>query len=157
MKSSETAVIKGVQKSGTHVPEKATSTKKAEAKADGKMSAKPAPAAVGVASPVPVQEKSWEGSSEDWRQDYNGAKRKGMTTEQYQDTAGDRVADAAGERRMRAEESNKVQNAPSYKPGTRASTNSPKVSHGYGHPAGSRDGHLRCSGHSGAHRIGKKK
>jgi len=29
--------------------------------------------------------------------------------------------------------------------------------HGYGHADGQRQGHLRTSGHSGAHRIGKKR
>lgn len=33
----------------------------------------------------------------------------------------------------------------------------PKATHGFGHPVSARDGHLRNSGHSGAHRIGKKK
>lgn len=32
----------------------------------------------------------------------------------------------------------------------------PKATHGFGHPVTARDGHLRNSGHSGAHRIGKK-
>lgn len=36
-------------------------------------------------------------------------------------------------------------------------TSSGRMSHGYGHPAPARDGCLRTSGHSGAHRIGKKK
>ncbi len=32
-----------------------------------------------------------------------------------------------------------------------------KEAHGYGHPVTARSGNLRCSGHSGAHRIGKRK
>lgn len=32
-----------------------------------------------------------------------------------------------------------------------------REAHNYGHPAHARDGKLRTSGHSGAHRIGKKK
>ena len=32
----------------------------------------------------------------------------------------------------------------------------PHASHGYGHPAPARIGHLRLSGHTGAHRIGKR-
>jgi hypothetical protein len=31
-----------------------------------------------------------------------------------------------------------------------------KAAHGYGHPAAARVGHLRLSGHSGAHLLGKK-
>lgn len=42
------------------------------------------------------------------------------------------------------------------KPPTAANTGS-KQPHGFGHPSSARDGKLRCSGHSGAHRIGKKK
>ncbi len=36
-------------------------------------------------------------------------------------------------------------------------TTGKKESHGYGHPVTARAGKLRCSGHSGAHRIGKRK
>lgn len=32
-----------------------------------------------------------------------------------------------------------------------------KPTHGFGHGEGQKQGNLRCSGHSGAHQIGKKK
>ena len=154
-----------VAQTGTPVPEKDFSSKKKEAKAAGNgksekgsaATAKSLPMPTATSPPVAPEKKTWEGSSEDWSKDYNASKRKGMTVEQYEDTAEDRVSDAAGERRMKADESDKVQHAPEYKKGVSAFANQPKASHGFGHPTSARDGHLRNSGHGGAHRIGKRK
>jgi hypothetical protein len=158
--------------SGTHVPEKDFSSKKAQAKATG--NGKPEKGSMAVAKSLPTEKatsapvasdpkphevdvKKYQGSSEDWSQDWRGGKRKGMSAEDYDGTAKDRVEDAAGQRRFDADESEKVQHVPEYKKGVSAFNNSPKTSHGFGHPSSAKDGHLRNSGHSGAHRIGKKK
>ena len=154
-----------VAQTGTPVPAKDFSSKKKEAKAAGNGKSEKGSAAVAKAlptesatsTPVATEKKTWEGSSEDWSKDYNASKRKGITVEQYEDSAEDRISDAAGERKFRSDDSDKVQHAPEYKQGVSAFANRPKASHGYGHPTSARDGHLRNSGHSGAHRLGKKK
>lgn len=161
-KAGSKAALKTAQ-SGTPVPETDFSPKKKEVKAAGTGKpekgslavAKSLPTETATSTPVPAK-KQWEGSSEDWSADYNAAKRRGKTTADYEDSPHDRIADAAGEKRMAGDDSDKVQTAPAYKKGVSAFSNSPKVSHGYGHPASAKDGHLRNSGHSSAHRIGKK-
>lgn len=152
---------------GTEVPAKDFSSKGKEAKAAGNGKPEKGSAAVaaklptesGTSTPVPT-DKKWEGSHEDWKQDYSDSKRRGKTTAEYEGSAHDRIADAAGERRMKADEDKSesyAKPAPSgHTQGTPAFKNSPKAAHGFGHPTSARDGHLRCSGHSGAHRIGKK-
>lgn len=107
-----------------------------------------------------MDDNKYEGSAQDMMSDYTAARRKGITPEQYEGSATDRIADAAGERRMKGNEKSKASEMKSeapHMPGTPASKNQPKVSHGYGHPASARSGKLRMSGHSGAHRIGKRK
>jgi hypothetical protein len=160
---------KAVAVTGTHVPEKDFSTKAKTKAADG--SGKPEKGSLATGSKLPTEgassspvpekvtepKKVWEGSTEDWSKDYKEAKRKGISTEQWEDSAGDRISDAAGEKKFRDDDSDKVQHAPEYKKGVSAFANSPKTSHGFGHPASARDGHLRNSGHSSAHRLGKKK
>ena len=132
--------LKDVQ-GGKHVAEKNFSSAKKETKADGVDSTKPS---------------TYEGSSEDWSNDWATARRRGMSTEDHENSARDRISDAAGERRMAANTKTE-ESTPTHKPGVSAFANSPKSSHGFGHTASSRDGHLRNSGHSGAHRIGKKR
>lgn len=160
-----------VAQSGTPVPEKDFSSKKKEVaaatgSAKGSMAvAKSLPtekfnSAPVASDPKPTEvKKTWEGSPEDWGKDYSASKRKGISTADYEDSAHDRIADAAGERNMAAKEdaSKSVDDAPGYKRGVSAFSNNPKASHGFGHPSSAKDGHLRNSGHSGAHRIGKKK
>jgi hypothetical protein len=155
-----------VAQTGTDVPEKDTSPKAKIAKAaDGKKggsfgTAKKLPTEKANSAPVasePVK-SSWEGSMEDWSADYNAAKRKGMTTDQYEDSASDRISDAAGEKRMRDKEASKTPDHPGgYKKGVSAFSNSPKSSHGWGHTSSQKQGHLRTSGHPQGHQIGKKK
>lgn len=155
-----------VAQSGTPVPAGDASTKKKIGAAAGTSgttkgslaTAKSLPTATATDTPVASKEK-YEGSHEDWKQDYAGAKRKGMSTSEYEGTAEDRVADSAGERRMDAEaDSQKAIDHPGgYKKGVGAFSNGPKTASGFGHPPSARQGHLRCSGHSGAHQIGKKK
>jgi|ERR1700722_1017332 len=157
------AALKTAQ-SGTPVPGKDFSSAKKESKAAGNGKPEKGSAAVAKAlptesatsTPVPSEPKKWEGSVEDWSADYNAAKRRGISVADHEDSARDRISDAAGERRMAADESNKIKHVPEYKKGVSAYSNAPKASHGFGHPASARDGHLRCSGHSGAHRLGKK-
>lgn len=157
-----------VAQSGTPVPAKDTSSKAKETKAAG--NGKPEKGSMAVVSKLPTEsatstpvpaKKDWEGSSEDWRQDYSAAKRKGISSSDYEDTASDRIADVAGERRMAADESKSDEYSPrassSHYRGIPASKNSPKNAHGFGHPTSARDGHLRNSGVAGAHRIGAKK
>lgn len=100
-----------------------------------------------------MDEKKYEGSAEDYSKDYAAARRKGITVEQYENSAADRIADAAGERRMRAAE--EKSESPRHTPGQGAFKNAPKTSHGFGRSV--KVGHLRCSGHPGAHRIGAKR
>ena len=156
---------KDVIKSGTHVPAKDFNSSKKEDKAakGGKIaSLKKSKGETATSAPVasvtPVQPdvRKYEGSSEDWSADYSAAKRRGKTVADYEGSAHDRIADAAGERKFKAEESSKVQHAPEYKQGVAAFANRPKAAHGFGHASSAHDGHLRNSGHSGAHRIGKK-
>lgn len=100
----------------------------------------------------------YEGSMKDMMSDYAAARRKGITVEQYEGSAADRIADHAGELRMKGMEKSEdlvVKSDAPYRPGTPAFQNQPKVSSGFGHQH--RDGKLRCSGHSGAHRIGSRK
>ncbi len=151
-----------VHKSGTHVPEKDFNTKKKETKAAG--TGKPEKGSLAVVAKLPVETgkstpeagaKTWEGSSEDWSSDYRQAKRKGISTDQWEGSAADRLSDNAGERKMKAAEPEKEVSG--YKQGVSAFDNKPKTSHGFGHTAIQNDGHHRLSGHSGAHRIGKKR
>lgn len=154
-----------VAQSGTPVPAGDASTKKkidaaagTVGTAKGSMTmAKSLP--VPTATDTPVAKEKWEGSHEDWKADYAGSKRRGISTDDYEDTPHDRISDAAGERRMSAEEDSKkaIAHPGGYKKGVGAFSNTPKSSHGYGHPASARQGNLRCSGHSGAHQLGKKK
>lgn len=153
--------IKDVHKSGTHVPEKDFSTakkEKAAAKGKGgsmtKAASLPMPSA--VSTPVTSENKKYEGSGEDWRQDYMGAKKKGITSEEYEDSARDRVEDAAGEKRMRADSDGQKDDkeTSNYHKGVSAFSNSPKSAHGF--RGQTKDGHHRNSGHPGAHRIGKR-
>lgn len=164
-KANPKAAIADVHKTGTHVPEKDFSSKKKEAAAAGTGGtkkgsltvAKSLPTESATSTPVAPEKKSWEGSSEDWSADYNASKRRGISVADHEDSARDRISDAAGERRMSADDSEKPQTAPGYKQGVSAFANSPKTAHGFGHPSSARDGHLRNSGHGGAHRIGHKK
>jgi len=98
----------------------------------------------------------YEGSWKDHEQDYSAARRKGISTEEYEGSAQDRIADKAGEKQMRESHSSKIHNTPDYKPGVSSFANKPKNCHGFGHSAQCHDGHLRNSGHSQAHRIGNK-
>lgn len=104
-----------------------------------------------------MSDDKYEGSVKDMMSDYNAARRLGITVEQYEGSARDRIADKAGECRlegMKKSEDLMVKSDAPYKPGTPAFQNQPKVSSGFGQQ---RDGKLRCSGHSGAHRIGGRK
>jgi len=107
----------------------------------------------------PSEPSGYEGSSQDWTSDYNASRRKGISTEQYENSAEDRIADKAGEKRMRDKHGDKAAapEAGSYTAGASAFKNPPKTSHGYGHTGSQRDGHLRHSGHAGAHQLGKRK
>jgi len=151
-----------VKKSGTHVPEKDFNSKKKETAAAG--TGKPEKGSLAVVAKLPVATgkslpeagaKTWEGSAEDWSSDYRGAKRKGISSDQWENSAEDRLSDNAGERKMKASEPAKE--GPDYKRGVSAFDNKPKTSHGFGHATAQNDGHHRLSGHSGAHRIGKKR
>jgi len=150
------AALKQAQ-TGTPVAEKDFSSKQKENKASGADKASANKGSMTVALDLPKPEGSYEGSYRDAADDYRAARRKGVPVEQYEGSAHDRIADKAGAKRSREEEAAKVDHAPGYKAGVAAFSNSPKVSHGYGHGTSNRDGHLRNSGHSGAHRIGKKK
>lgn len=160
-KKSEPKDALKVAQSGTPVPAKDFSPKAKEAKADepsakGSMTkANNLPMPTATVTPVSNEPKKYEGSYEDMRQDSTAARRKGISTSDYEGSAADRLADAAGERRMKTEDSSV--STTSHRPGTSASANAPKAAHGFGHPASARDGHLRHSGHGGAHRIGRKK
>jgi|SRR5882724_8543230 len=105
--------------------------------------------------PEATEKKSWGGSIEDWKSDYSGSRRKGISSSDWDDSPSDRLSDNAGERKMKVSDSEKTE-APNYKSGISAFANKPKTSHGFGHTAANYDGHHRNSGHSGAHRIGKK-
>ena len=162
-KAGPKAALKTAQ-TGTPVPSKDFSSAKKESKAAGNGKPEKGSAATAKGLPVPAAastpvetDKKYEGSAADWSQDYRGAKAKGMTSEQYEGTAKDRIEDAAGQKRLNADDSDKVQHAPDYKKGVSAFSNTPKSAHGFGHPTSARDGHLRMSGHSGSHRLGKKK
>jgi hypothetical protein len=156
-----------VAQTGTPVPAKDFSSSKKEAKAAGPSSkgsmgkAASLPTESASSTPVPTEAKKWENSSEDMMQDYRAAKRKGISASEYEGSASDRISDTAGEKRMREADSKdgnkEIDHPTGYKKGISAFSNSPKVSHGFGHPPAARDGHLRMSGHSGGHRIGKKK
>lgn len=163
------ADVKGALKSaqsGTPIPSKDFSSKKTQDKADkpsskgsmGKAASLPVPTA--TSTPVST-DKKWEGSSDDMMKDYSAAKRKGISSSEWEGSASDRLSDNAGERRMQAEDKKdggkEVDHPAGYKAGIAAFQNSPKASHGFGHPTSAREGHLRNSGHSQAHRIGKRK
>ena len=99
----------------------------------------------------------YEGSSKDWSDDYREAKRRGQSTEDYEGSARDRIADNAGQKRLDDKEGDEsIKHPEGYKQGVAAYSNRPKAAHGYGHSASQRDGHLRRSGVAGAHQIGKK-
>lgn len=144
---------------GTPVAEKNTTPAKTQAKAAG--SGKPEKGSMAVAKSLPTENanskpvSSYENSFEDWKADRVGAARKGITPEQWEDSASDRISDKAGAKRMRDDEAAKGSPA-GYTPGVSAFKNSPKVTHGFGHKSSQHDGPLRNSGHSNAHRIGKK-
>jgi hypothetical protein len=102
-------------------------------------------------------DKKYEGSCEDFMKDYSAARRKGISTEQFEDSATDRIADHAGQRRLDEKEGRPKgkPNETGYKPGTPAMKNEPARVSGF--KGTHKEGHLRMSGHSGAHRIGSKK
>ena len=114
---------------------------------------------VGISIFHPDEHDGYEGSHHDMMEDYATARRRGISVEDYEDSARDRIQDNAGEKRMRGKHDAKaaIKNEPSYKAGKSAFTNRPKVSHGFGHKETQKQGHLRLSGTSGAHRIGSKK
>lgn len=115
---------------------------------------------IAVVSAVPFQEpKGYENSYQDWNQDRRDADRRYKTTEEYEDSAHDRIADKAGSKRMRDHEDSEkaIKNEGSYKSGSSAFSRTPKVSHSFGYKGENKKGHLRMSGHSGAHQIGKKR
>lgn len=168
MDKSGKKAIADVHKTGTHVPEKDFSSSKKVAAAAGTggtkkgsmTTAKSLPKPTATDTPVASEPKKWEGSSQDWSSDYNAAKRRGVSVADHNDSARDRLSDAAGEARMKSEQSEPNEYGPStestYVKGRGAFSNPPKTSHGFGHPSSARDGHLRNSGHGGAHRLGKK-
>lgn len=139
-----------VAQTGTPVPAKDFSTPAKGAKAAGKMSTAPDP----ITAPEP---KKYQGSGEDYAQDYNDSRRRGKSSADYEDSAHDRITDKARGRQMMATQSTSADAATDYKPGNSHFYNKPKSSHGFGHASGNHDGKLRNSGHSCAHRIGKKK
>jgi hypothetical protein len=159
--------VKKAQKNaqaGVPVPERAFSSEakeKASAGTSGTKKgsltfAKSLPTESGSSTPVP-QKKSWENSSEDSMADYRQARRRGQSTEDYEDSSRDRISDVAGQRRMNEEESKKAdEHGGTHYRGKPAFANPPKTAHGFGHTASNRDGNLRNSGHPSAHRIGKK-
>lgn len=161
--------IKDVHKSGTHVPEKdfSSSKKVAAAASGGKKGSltagKPAKADSTTVKGVMAHDVSYkepqgyEGSMKDWSDDHRQAKAKGMSSEQWEDSPRDRLADKAGEKTMREDDKAKPKDAPGYKAGVSAFSNSPKTAHGFGHSGSQKQGHLRTSGNSGAHQIGKRK
>ena len=152
MKQGPKKALKEAQ-SGTPVSEKNYSSKKKESSSAGTSGSTKGSLTTAQSLPEPTK---YEGSSEDWSQDYAAAKRRGISTSDYEDSARDRIADVAGERRMAAKEPENEIHSSGHKRGVPAFSNPPKTSHGFGHSANARDGHLRNSGHSGAHRIGKK-
>jgi hypothetical protein len=108
---------------------------------------------------VPSEPQGYENSHHDFMEDYSTARRRGISVEDHEDSARDRIADKAGEKHLRDKSNAKaaIKNEPSYKAGQSAFANRPKTSHGFGHTGAQRQGHLRNSGHSGAHQIGKKR
>ena len=109
----------------------------------------------------PADPGKYDGSYEDNRRDYIEARKRGISTEDYENSASDRVADNAGQHRLDAAKFDKddpdKQGSKEYKPGTPAFSNSPARTSGFGHSPANRSGHLRLSGAAGAHQIGKKK
>jgi hypothetical protein len=133
---------------GVPIPSKDFSSEKKEADAAGRSSSTPVP-----------EKKSWETSGEDMMADYRAARRQGKSPEDYEDTARDRISDVAGQRRMDAKEINKDEyptHEGGHDRGKSAFGNPPKNAHGFGHTSAHKDGHLRKSGHPGAHQLGKK-
>jgi hypothetical protein len=162
MKGAAKKAIADVHKSGTHVPPKDFSSRKKEAAAAGTGGTKKGSLTIANSLPMPNAsdtpvEKRYEGSSEDWSADYREAKRRGQSTSDYEDSARDRVADVSGQRRMDAEDTKAETDTSEHYRGKPAFQNKPKASHGFGHSASQRDGHLRTSGNSQAHQIGKRK
>lgn len=110
-----------------------------------------------IHSPHDEEGKGYEGSFRDHIDDSNAARRAGISRDDWENSASDRIADKAGAKRMRDEAPPEVHNSASYKSGVGAFKNPPKNAHGYGHPPSTRNGHLRNSGHPSAHRVGSKK
>jgi hypothetical protein len=164
--TNKSGVKKALKKAqaGVPVPEKAFSSEAKEKAAAGTGGtkkgsptfAKSLPTETGSSTPV-SQKKNWENSSEDWSADYRQARRRGQSTDDYEDSARDRISDVAGQRRMNEEESKAAdEHGGTHYRGKPAFANPPKSAHGFGHTASNRDGQLRKSGHPGAHQIGKK-
>ncbi len=133
---------------GVPVPSKDFSSEKKEKAAAGRDSGTP-----------PPEKASWESSGKDMMADYREARRRGVDPKDYEDSARDRISDVAGQRRMDSEDYQKDEyptKEGGHHRGKPAFANSPKNAHGFGHSSSNKDGHLRNSGHSGAHRIGKK-
>lgn len=146
-------------KSGTPVAAKNFSSKKKEAKASGTDKASASKGSMTVALSLPHVTDTGDGYENSYRDhaaDYSAARRKGIPVEQYEGSAHDRIADKAGAKSMR-DTPPQADNTSNYRPGVSAFSNTPKASHGFGHPASAKQGHLRNSGNSGAHRVGKRK
>jgi hypothetical protein len=114
-------------------------------------------ASVGIAFITDKEDNKYEGSYKDMSADYRAADRMGIKRDAYEDSARDRIADKAGQKKMDDSAATKkaVNHDTGYKPGTPAFKNTPKMAHGY--KGTSKSGCYRVSGHSGAHQIGKKK
>lgn len=114
-------------------------------------------AAVGMAFITDKEDGKYEGSYKDMNADYRNANRMGISTEAYEDSARDRIADKAGQKRMDDGKTLKasVNKDTGYKPGTPAFQNTPKMSHGY--KGTTKSGCYRVSGCAGAHQIGRKR
>src|ERR1700679_2379189 len=86
-KANEKDALKTAQ-SGAPVPAKDFSSSKKEdkaAKGSGGSLSKAQSLPVPTATDTPVGKDKWEGSTEDWKSDYTGAKRKGISTADYED------------------------------------------------------------------------
>lgn len=133
---------------GVPIPSKDFSSEKKEAAAAGRASSTPMP-----------EKKSWENSGEDFMADHREARRRGQSADDYEGSARDRISDVAGQRRMDAKDY-QADEYPTHEGGhsrgKSAFGNPPKNAHGFGHTSSNKDGHLRKSGHPGAHQLGKK-
>lgn len=112
---------------------------------------------VGMAFITDKEDNKYEGSHKDWVADYRAADRMGIKREAYEDSARDRIADKAGQKKMNDSAATKkaVNHDNGYKPGMPAFKNVPKMAHGY--KGTTKAGCYRLSGAAGAHQIGKKK